>query len=97
MKHGWLMMLLLASAIGLAGCASKTRHHDADLPDPKGYNAHFGDMDAGADGRVDWQEFKRHFPAAEPKVFEAVDLNKDGAIDHDEWHAFKEAHGLKHQ
>jgi hypothetical protein len=24
-------------------------------------------------------------------------LNKDGAIDHDEWHDFKAAYGLKHK
>jgi len=37
-----------------------------------------------------------YFPQAEPAVFAAIDLNKDGNIDHDEWHKFKEAHGLKH-
>jgi hypothetical protein len=79
------------------GCSSKGKHHSTDLPDPKGYNAHFGDMDAGGDGLVSWQEFKAHFANADPKVFSTVDLNKDGYIDHDEWHAFKEAHGLKHQ
>jgi hypothetical protein len=25
----------------------------------------------------------------------ALDLNDDAAIDHDEWHEFKEAHGMK--
>jgi len=29
-------------------------------------------------------------------VFSAIDINKDGYIDHDEWHKFKEAHGLEH-
>ena len=41
-------------------------------------------------------EFKAYFPHAEPNVFAAIDLNGDERIDHDEWHAFKEAHGLKH-
>jgi hypothetical protein len=30
-------------------------------------------------------------------VYAALDLNKDGFVDHDEWHEFKQAHGLKHK
>jgi hypothetical protein len=30
-------------------------------------------------------------------VFASIDLNKDGAVDHDEWHDFKAAYGLKHK
>jgi hypothetical protein len=78
------------------GCTAKSRFHDTALPDPKQFNAHFGDMDRTGDGRVTWEEFKAYFPQAEPKVFATIDLNKDGAIDHGEWHAFKEAHGLRH-
>jgi hypothetical protein len=81
----------------LVACSGKPhRHHDAPLPDPKGFNAHFGDMDSGKDGRVGWEEFKAFFPHAEPAVFAAVDLNGDRTLDHQEWHAFKSAHGLKH-
>lgn len=87
------LLLVLALAIG---CTTTGRFHDAALPDPKQFNAHFGDMDSTADGRVNWEEFKAYFPQAEPKVFATIDLNKDGAIDHDEWHAFKKAHGLTH-
>ena len=94
----WVLPIVAFSVLSVfAGCASKDRHHGSDMPDPKGYNAHFGNMDASGDRMVDWKEFKAYFPQAEPKVFAAVDLNKDGAIDHDEWHAFKEAHGLKHK
>ncbi len=78
------------------GCTAKGKYHDTALPDPKQFNAHFGDIDTQKDGRVTWGEFNAYFPQAEPKVFAAIDLNKDSAIDHDEWHAFKEAHGLKH-
>ena len=53
-------------------------------------------MDANGDDMVSWDEFKAHFPHAEPKVFAAIDLNEDKALDHDEWHKFKAAHGLKH-
>jgi hypothetical protein len=35
------------------------------------------------------------FKIQKKKFFNAVDLNQDGNIDHDEWHEFKEAHGLK--
>lgn len=93
------LSLWCAAAVVLAaatGCAVTSRYHDTALPDPKQFNAHFGDMDNQKDDRVTWEEFKAYFPQAEPKVFAAVDLNQDGAIDHDEWHAFKKAHGLKH-
>jgi hypothetical protein len=65
------------------------------MPDPKSFNAHFGDMDTSGDDGVVWDEFKAYFPNAEPKVFEVIDQNRDSKIDHDEWHAFKEAHGLR--
>jgi hypothetical protein len=65
------------------------------MPDPQTFNAHFGDMDANGDGLLTWEEFAEYFQNAEEKVFNAVDLNQNGNIDHDEWHEFKEAHGLK--
>lgn len=96
MKKTVLWILLVAVAALLAACSSHGRYHDTNLPDPKGYNAHFGDMDKNGDGLVSWAEFKAYFPQAEPAVFAAIDLNTDGNIDHDEWHKFKEVHGLKH-
>ena len=59
--------------------------------------AHFPDLDIDGDDRVNWAEFKKRFPEAEQKVYEALDLNGDGSVDHDEWHEFKAAHGLKHE
>ncbi|MFO7707383.1 MAG: hypothetical protein R6V84_04355 [Desulfobacterales bacterium] len=96
MKKRIYLALAAAVLITALGCASKGRHHDADMPDPKQFNAHFGDMDLNGSDLVSWEEFKAYFPKAEPKVFKAIDLNTDGEIDHDEWHKFKEAHGLKH-
>ncbi len=94
----WVLPIVAVCVLALvAGCGSKSKHHNTDLPDPKGYNAHFGDMDSNQDDKVDWPEFKAYFPKADPKVFAAIDLNQDGSIDHDEWHRFKEAHGLKHK
>ena len=65
--------------------------------DPQSYNAHFGDMDTDGNEMVNWKEFNAFFKDADPKIFEALDLNRDKGVDHDEWHAFKEAHGLKHK
>jgi Ca2+-binding EF-hand superfamily protein len=96
MKQFALLCAVVVVLAAAMGCAAKGRHHDTALPEPKQFNAHFGDMDTQKDGRVTWEEFKAYFPQAEPKVFAAIDLNKDGAIDHDEWHTFKAAHGLKH-
>ncbi len=93
-----VFFLSLVLAVGLLlSCASKARYHKEKLPDPKGFNAHFPDMDADGDNLVNWSEFKRRFPQAPPEAFMATDLNGDARIDHDEWHQFKEAHGLGHK
>jgi len=49
------------------------------------------------DRKVNWEEFKAYFPQATPQVFEAIDLNTDKSLDHEEWHKFKAAYGLKHK
>ena len=97
MNRIFLLFGLLVCFGLFIGSTSKQSYHDTTLPDPKGFNAHFPDMDTSGDELVSWQEFKAYFPQAEPKVFEALDLNKDKMIDHDEWHEFKAAHGLKHK
>ena len=94
-KFVFFLSLILAVGM-LSGCASKSTHHKEKMPDPKGFNAHFPDMDSDGNDLVDWTEFEKYFPQAEPSVFKAIDLNGDGNIDHDEWHQFKEAHGLGH-
>jgi len=38
-------------------------------------------------------KLKTHFPQAEPRVFEILDVSEDKVVDHDEWHKFEEAHG----
>ena len=94
-KFVFLLSLILAVGI-LSGCASQPKHHKDNLPDPKSFNAHFPDMDTDGDDLVSWTEFQDHFTQAGPEAFKATDLNDDGNIDHDEWHQFKEAHGLGH-
>lgn len=91
----WLIITILLVLL-TAGCSNHKRHHGTDMPDPKAFNAHFGDMDTNGDDLVNRKELKAHFKKAEKKVFDAIDLNQDGSIDHDEWHEFKAAHGLKH-
>jgi hypothetical protein len=88
----WICILTTA-----AWAASPQKQAAYNVPDAKSYNAHFGNMDPDNDGKVSWQEFKAFFPKADEKVFAAIDLNKDGAIDHDEWHDFKAAYDLKHK
>lgn len=95
MKHT-VSALFALLAIGLVvACAGTPNPHGKNMPNPAAFNAHFDDLDKNGDGQVKWTEFKRQFPDAEPKVFMATDLNDDSVIDHDEWHQFKEAHGLK--
>jgi hypothetical protein len=90
-----LLLCLIVFALFFA-CSGKNTYHKAPMPDPKSFNAHFGDMDPNGDDLVSWDEFKAKFPNADPSVFAAIDLNADNMLDHDEWHKFKAAHGLKH-
>ena len=95
MKIFPILLVLIVSGF-LIGCSGKAPYHSKPMPDPKTFNAHFGDMDTNGDEQVDGAEFKAHFSHASDDVFKAIDLNGDKGIDHDEWHRFKEAHGLKH-
>jgi Ca2+-binding EF-hand superfamily protein len=96
MKRLVVYLLIVSLMTTAFGCAKKNRHHDTDLPDPKSFNAHFGDIDTDGDGNITLEEFKAYFDHADENVFKALDLNGNGTVDHDEWHQFKEAHGLRH-
>ncbi|NDY71740.1 hypothetical protein DO021_08560 [Desulfobacter hydrogenophilus] len=76
----------------------KQKYHTKKLPDPSKFNAHFPDMDSDNNDRVTLEEFKAAFPEASEHedVFNAIDLDGKGDLDHDEWHEFKAAHGSKH-
>ena len=95
MKKSFLLTVLVTTTLLSAACSKVQKYHDTPLPDPKAFNAHFGDMDTDGNDLVNWGEFTAYFQNAEQKVFNAIDMNQDGNIDHDEWHQFKEAHGLK--
>jgi hypothetical protein len=94
MKNTLAVICTLISISIFLGCSGK-RYHKTQLPDPASYRAHFPDMDLDGNESVGWDEFKKYFPETTPEVFEAMDRNSDKAIDHDEWHAFKRAHGMK--
>jgi len=96
-KLSVLSVLIIVVCAAVAYTASPPTKEAYNIPNAESYNAHFGNMDPNKDGKVTWQEFKAYFPKADEKVFAAVDLNKDGAIDHDEWHDFKAAYDLKHK
>jgi Ca2+-binding EF-hand superfamily protein len=83
---------------GMGGMQGKKESHAKGMPDPSGFNAHFPDMDSDKDGQVTLGEFNAYFPDASEaaKAFNAIDLDGNGALDHDEWHEFKKAHGMKH-
>ena len=57
------------------------------------YSAHFTDMDANKDDAVSWDEFKAHLTHAQKTVFEEADADKNGKLDHEELHEFKDKHG----
>ena len=91
MMRNTVLTILLAMSVGFIGCGHK-RFHQGGMPDPGPYMVHFHELDADGDDLVTWDEFKTRFPDTTESVFKAVDLDGDGFIDHDEWHAFKEAH-----
>ena len=90
-----MLCALLVLAVGFTGCGHK-KFHQTEMPDPGPYMIHFHELDADGDDTVTWEEFKSRFPDTNESVFQAVDQNGDGLIDHDEWHAFKDAHGAEH-
>ena len=63
------------------------------------YDGHFGDIDKNGDKVVAKEEFVEFFKAnGDPAAaFVIIDVDKSGGIDHDEWHAFKKAHGYGHK
>lgn len=97
MKKTAMVLALFALTGFLAGFTAEQKPQKLDIPNAESYNAHFPNMDKSKDGKVNWEEFKAYFPQATPVVFEAIDLNKDKSLDHNEWHKFKAAYGLKHQ
>jgi hypothetical protein len=84
---------ILVSVAILAGGCGRNTFHPGSMPDPGPYLIHFHELDADGDEAVTWEEFKQRFPDTTKDVFNAVDLDGDGIVDHDEWHGFKEAHG----
>jgi hypothetical protein len=95
MKKKYYIICAIFLFIATVGCSSEPRHHKTVLPDPMSFNAHFGDMDTDGDDGVSWDEFKAYFPQATPDIFKTLDMNEDSNLDHDEWHEFKQAHGMK--
>jgi len=95
MKKIQFVIFALILMMVAAGCAKEKRFHKTSLPEPASFNAHFGDMDTDGDDLINWDEFKSYFEQATPDIFKALDGNEDSRVDHDEWHAFKEAHGRR--
>lgn len=83
MKHG-LIVLALALLLSVPSMAQAAK-----------YDGHFGDMDPNGDGMVTWEEFVAYFPDATEEDFLLIS-GEDKQMDHDEWHVYKEAHGLRH-
>ncbi|MBR9986266.1 MAG: hypothetical protein KFF68_10170 [Desulfosarcina sp.] len=87
-----LSVTVLISIAILGGGCGHNKFHQGSMPDPGPYMIHFHELDADGDDALTRTEFKQRFPDATADVFEAVDLDGDDIIDHDEWHGFKEAH-----
>lgn len=88
-----LFAVVLALAFG--GCVHHAKQDKAMNMEMKSFDAHFPDMDTNGDKLVNWGEFKNQFSDSDKDVFEVIDINKDGNIDHDEWHDSKATQGSK--
>lgn len=82
-----ILTILLALTLAFPGAFAASE---------KDYNSHFGDMDTNKDKGVTWEEFRAFFAHAEQEKFQEADFNKDGKIDHAEWHKFKDKYGYGH-
>ena len=83
-KAIWFLVILASLALASTSLAFKE------------YAGHFGDMDTDGDEAVTIEEFKAFLPNATEEAFTIIDKDKGGTLDHDEWHAFKESHGMGH-
>ena len=86
MKRLFAFVLVLLFLVGTGAFASAASD----------YNAHFGDMDKNKDKAVTWEEFSAFFPGAEKAKFDEADADKNGKVDHGEWHKFKDKYGYGH-
>ncbi len=96
-REEWHQFKKMHQGMG-GGMHHKKRYHDKALPEPSKFNAHFPDMDSDRNDQVTRDEFNAYFSdeSDNEAVFDAVDLDENGYLDHEEWHEFKSAHGMKH-
>jgi Ca2+-binding EF-hand superfamily protein len=59
------------------------------------YNVCFNSLDADQNGVMSKGEFLVAFSGGDVTVFEKADTDKDGAVDHEEWEAYKESQGFE--
>ena len=91
-KTLYLLSLIVLIAAFVTPACSSHNHKSTSA-----YDSHIGDVDLNDDEKISFEEFKKSFPNGEKEVFEKADGDKDGLIDHDEWHEFKEAKGYEHK
>jgi len=83
-------IIVLAVILALTvGCGHHMKNADVAPTEVIHHGAHFPDMDTNGDDLVSWAEFKNKFPDVEKNIYETADSNKDGSLNHDEWHQFK--------
>jgi Ca2+-binding EF-hand superfamily protein len=95
-----IILLTVGVFFLLAGNGLATDYQKEGMADTSTYEAfgkaYMGEMDMDGDGGVTWKEFHGEFPDAPREFFDVVDLNKDEFVSGDEWHKFRQAHGLNH-
>ncbi|ACN16577.1 conserved hypothetical protein [Desulforapulum autotrophicum HRM2] len=81
-----VFFILLSATPGFCG---QPYHHKGG---GMALKTNFSDMDTDGDDLLSFIEFKSAFPSSEQKAFDFLDSDKDGMLNHDEWHTFKEMH-----
>jgi len=90
-----LSFILVTATAALCG---QSDHHEDSYNKGGGMalKQHLSDLDTDRDDSLSFKEFKSAFPTMGQKAFDFLDSDKDGMLNHDEWHEFKKAHGMKH-
>ncbi|RLB86133.1 MAG: hypothetical protein DRH26_17750 [Deltaproteobacteria bacterium] len=84
-----LFFMLVSATAALCG---QSYQHKESSNGGMALKANLSDLDTDGDDTLSFKEFKSAFPSMEQKAFDFLDSDKDGMLNHDEWHSFKEMH-----
>ena len=88
----WVLIMGILLLLCFTGCAMKEAKPPEE-PVAVDYNIRFVDIDKNCDGVMTVEEFRAYFPNGDELIFGEADMNKNGVVEHTEWHIFKKKIG----